>query len=78
MERHYFGLYDMSGNVWEWVWDWFGDYSSQKGTDLVGPDSGPRRVDRGGCWLNGARFSRVSYRSGDDPTNRGNNLGFRL
>ena len=73
-----FGLYDMSGNVYEWVWDWYGDYSGQKGTDLVGADSGSYRVYRGGCWYGRARDARVSRRNGGDPTCRAGNLGFRL
>ena len=73
-----FGLYDMSGNVFEWCWDRFGDYSSGSQTDPTGPDSGPRRVNRGGGWRNGARFARVSYRNGSDPANRRSVLGFRL
>ena len=73
-----FGLYDMSGNVWEWVWDWWSDYSSNNGTDLVGPDSGSYRVFRGGSWRNVARSTRVSSRHSFDPANRLFSLGFRL
>ena len=73
-----FGLYDMSGNVFEWVWDRFGDYSSNNGTDLVGPDSGSYRVFRGGSWIDSARCTRVSFRLYDAPTSRDYYLGFRL
>jgi formylglycine-generating enzyme required for sulfatase activity len=73
-----FGLYDMSGNVFEWVWDGFGDYSSQGGTDLVGPDSGQYRVSRGGSWRYGARDARVSIRRYNRPDNvYYGGLGFR-
>ena len=73
-----FGLYDMSGNVFEWVWDAWSDYSSGSQTDPTGPDSGPNRVLRGGCWRYGAGGTRVSYRYYDDPAARSNDLGFRL
>ena len=73
-----FGLYDMSGNVWEWVWDIKGDYSSGSQTDPTGPDSGPFRVYRGGSWNYDARRTRVSYRNDSSPELRGANVGFRL
>ena len=73
-----FGLYDMSGNVYEWCWDWKGDYSSGSQTDPTGPDSGSVRVDRGGCWGNRAGYTRVSDRSSDVPAFRRGYLGFRL
>jgi len=73
-----YGLCDMSGNVYEWVWDWKDSYSGNDGTDLVGPASGPDRVGRGGSWGIGARDSRVSIRNYFDPTRRGFGLGFRL
>ena len=69
-----FGLYDMSGNVYEWVWDWHGDNSS---TDLVGLNSGKYRVFRGGSWNYNARSSRVSNREIWYPGNERNFRGFR-
>ena len=72
------GLYDMSGNLWEWCQDWYDSYSSDAQTNPVGPSTGPDRVLRGGCWDNSARDCRVSVRSCTLPTDVGNNLGFRL
>ena len=61
------GLYDMSGNIKEWVQDWFGVYRSGSQTNPMGPLSGKRRVNRGGCWLYLERLCRVSSRGFDDP-----------
>ena len=73
-----FGLYDMSGNVWEWCWDRYGSYSSGRYTDPTGMDKGPYRVYRGGSWYDDAKGTRVSYRIHSDPTKSFNTLGFRL
>ena len=72
------GLYDMHGNVYEWVQDWYGDYPDGSVTDPVGPQSGSRRVIRGGCWRVSARFCRSANRLWFNPGNRDNNVGFRL
>ena len=73
------GLYDISGNVWEWCWDWYGDYVSGSQTDPLGAASGVGRVLRGGSWIHYGQFARSACRDViDNPSNRSYMIGFRL
>lgn len=73
------GLYDMSGNVWEWVQDCYDSYSNKSQTNPTGPATGTYRVNRGGGWSDSAWLCRVSYRSNiRRPEHQFGNLGFRL
>ena len=72
------GIYDMTGNVYEWCSDWYGDYSSAAQTDPTGAATGTYRVRRGGSWDWNATFCRVAHRSGSTPSVFAIDLGLRL
>ena len=74
------GLFDMSGNVWEWVNDWFDGsyYSVSPSTNPLGPVSGSSRVLRGGSWDTNANYVRSSYRAYGAPVGAGLNFGVRV
>ena len=72
------GLYDMSGNVWEWCYDWYGTVNTGTETAPTGATSGSYRVFRGGGWFSSANGASVSSRSFDFPLYRNGNLGFRV
>ena len=72
------GLYDMLGNVWEWVEDWVGEYPGKSMTDPRGAAWGAGRVCRGGSWIHSARYCRAPARRFFLPDARGSICGFRL
>ncbi len=78
-EMNTWGLYDMSGNVVEWIWDWYrSDYETDVGTDPVGPSTGGVRISHGGRWNYMALGCRSAYRAYDSPGDRRYDMGFRL
>ena len=72
------GIYDMTGNVWEWCSDYYGEYSSEPQTNPMGPDTGTRRVLRGGCWSNDPPECRISYRGSGDVNGYCDGYGLRI
>jgi len=77
-EPNAWGLYDMSGNAYEWTWDWFdGDYAGET-VDPDGPDSGTARVRKGGGYSNKASLCRSAFRTGLNPSTHYATQGFRL
>ncbi len=77
-EPNPWGLYEVHGNVWEWVWDWFGEYPQEPVVDPARSERGSYRVVRGGSWSIYARYCRSACRSGNAPGYRSSEVGFRL
>ena len=77
-EPNPWGLYDIYGNVWEWVEDRYGEFKAEVVTDPKGPSEGSGRVLRGGSWGSRAEDCRSAYRFGNLPDRRYDGVGFRL
>ncbi len=78
-----FGQYDMSGNAWEWAWDWYAaNYPNTAETNPTGPSTGTKKIVRGGGWGNSITnlfYLRVAYRLEDvAPNGRNNDVGLRV
>lgn len=77
LEPDAWGLCDMQGNVWEWCWDWYADLEPPEVVDPLGPESGTKKVVRGGGWTTTGPC-RVAMRSPNAPKVQAEILGFRV
>lgn len=77
-EPNELGIYDMSGNVWEWVSDWFSYYTDTPKDNPAGPENGDGKIVKGGSWFGHAGGNRVSCRGSDEPVNKRSYIGFRV
>jgi formylglycine-generating enzyme required for sulfatase activity len=76
-QANQYGVYDMHGNVWEWMNDWYGSYTSSAQTDPMGPGSGSYRVSRGGGWRFSLGNTRSALRDNTAPGSLDGHVGFR-
>jgi formylglycine-generating enzyme required for sulfatase activity len=78
MNPNELGIYDMSGNVYEWCSDWFDYYTESPKTNPEGPEQGEFKIVKGGSWYGYIGGSRISCRASDDPGNKRSYIGFRV
>ncbi|MDP3176783.1 MAG: SUMF1/EgtB/PvdO family nonheme iron enzyme, partial [Spirochaetaceae bacterium] len=72
------GIFDMSGNVWEWCWDWFGPYDAAAATNPRGPATGSVKITRSGSWESEERSLRTTNRNSKNPAEKDPRTGFRV
>ncbi|MFO7660344.1 MAG: SUMF1/EgtB/PvdO family nonheme iron enzyme [Candidatus Cloacimonadaceae bacterium] len=72
------GLYDMSGNIWEWCWDWYDNYSETELVNPCGAENGQYKIIRGGSWADNKNYQRVASRGKENPSGKYSSIGLRI